>query len=137
MCDVSLLPIPSSIPSTLAALTSFNNIDKDPQNISQLRASHDLSLNTVTTNQIIKSLCPETQNIKPKYPFSEENDLKPSRVEPKTLSPLNMTLVMEIVPIRSDSVHHGTVPTTIRPGTTQYGTVPDANHLELIYPSTV
>jgi hypothetical protein len=86
----------------LAALTPFNNIDKDPQKVSQLRASHDFSLNMVTTNQSITSLCPEKQNIKPKYPFSEENGLTHSKVKPKTLSPPNMLLVMETVPIRAD-----------------------------------
>ena len=40
------------------------------------------------------------------------------------------------------SVRHDTVPNFVRSGTPQYGTVPystvpDANHLELIYPSTV
>ena len=48
-----------------------------------------------------------------------------------------MSLVMETVPIRSDSVHHGTVLNNVRPGTTQISTVPDANHFELIYPITV
>ena len=65
-----MLPIPSSIPSTLAALNPFNNIDKDTQIVSQLRAPHDFPLNTVTTNQSNKSLCPEKQNIKAKYPSS-------------------------------------------------------------------
>ncbi len=142
MCDVSLLPIPSSIPSILAALTPFNNIDEDSQNISQLRAFHDLSFNTVTTNQSIKPLCPEKQIIKPKYSFSEENGLTHSEVEPKALSPPNMSLVMETVSIRAYSVRHNTVIDIIRSGTPRYGTVPyntvsDANHLELIYPSTV
>jgi hypothetical protein len=107
-----------------------------------LRTSHDFSLNTVTTNQRIKSLCPEKQNIKPKYPFSEENGLTPSKVAPKTLSPPNMSLVMETVQIRADSVRHNTVPYVVRSGTPRYGTVPYnivpyANHLELIYPSSV
>ena len=49
---------------------------------------------------------------------------------------------METVPIRADSARHDTVPNFVRSGTPQYGTVPysivpDANHLELIYPSTV
>ena len=53
-----------------------------------------------------------------------------------------MSLVMETVPIRADSVRHDTVPDFVRSGIPQYGsvpysTVPDANHLELIYPSTV
>ena len=104
MCVVSLLPIPSSIPSTLVALTPFNNIDKDPQIVSQLRASHNFSLDTVTANQSIKSLCPLNQSIKPKYPLLDDNDLTPSKVVPKTLSPPNMSLVMETVPIRDDSV---------------------------------
>jgi hypothetical protein len=96
-----MLPILSSIPSTLAALTPFNNIDKDLQIVSQLRASHDFLLNTVTTNQSNKSLCPKQQNIKPKYPFSEENDLTPSKVVPKMFSLPNMSLVIETVPVRS------------------------------------
>jgi hypothetical protein len=126
----------------LAALTHFNNIDKDPQNVSQLRASLNFSLNTVTSNQSIKSLYPINQNIKPKYPLSDENDLTPAKAEPKTLSPPKMSLVMETVPIRADSVRHDTVPHFVRSGTPQYGTVPyntvpDAKHLELIYPSTV
>jgi hypothetical protein len=54
LCDVSLLPIPPSIPSTLAALIPLNNIDNDPQNVSQLRDSHYFSLNTVTSIQSIK-----------------------------------------------------------------------------------
>ena len=102
-----------------------------------MRASHDFSLNTVTTNQSIKSLCPENQNIKPKYPFSEIIDLTPSEVEPKTFSPSNMSFVMETVPIRYDSVHYNTVSDVERSGTTHYGTVPDANHFELLYPSTL
>jgi hypothetical protein len=102
-----------------------------------LRASHDFSLNTVTTNQSIKSLCPENQNIKPKYPFSEIIDLTPSEVEPKTFSPSNMSFVMETVPIRYDSVHYINVYDVIRSGATKYGTIPDANHFELINPSTV
>ncbi len=107
-----------------------------------MRASHIFSLNIVTTNQSIKSLCPEKQNIKPKYPFSEENILIPSKVEPKTLSPPNMSLVMETVPIRADSVRHNTVPDVVRSDTPRYdtvpyNTVPNAYHLELIYPSTV
>jgi hypothetical protein len=118
-------------------MTPFNNIDKDSQIVSQLCASHDFSLNTITTNQSNKSLCPEKQNIKPKYPFSEENDLTPSKVEPKTCSPPNTSLVMETVPVRSDSVHHGTVPNVVRPGTTKYGTVQDANHFEFIYRTSV
>ena len=142
MCDVSLLPIPSSIPSTLAALTPFNNIDKDPQNVSQLRESHYFLLDTVTTNQSIKSLCPLNQSIKPKYPLSDESDLTSSKAVPKTLSPPNMTLSTETVPVRDDSVRHDTVPNFVRSGTPQYGTVPynivpDENHMELIYPSTV
>ena len=53
-----------------------------------------------------------------------------------------MSLVMETVPIRADSVWHDTVPDFVRSGTPQYGTVPYstvpyAKHLELIYPSTV
>ena len=142
MCDVSLLPIPPSIPSTLAALIPFNNIDKDPQNVSQLRESHYFSLNTVTAIQSIKSLCPENQSIKPKYPLSDINDLTPTVAEPKTLSPPNISLFTETVPIRADSARHGTVPNFVRSSTHQYdtvlySTVPDANHLELIYPSMV
>ncbi len=53
-----------------------------------------------------------------------------------------MSLFMETVPIRADSARHDTIPDFVRSGTPQYGTVPyntvsDANHLELIYPSTV
>jgi hypothetical protein len=107
-----------------------------------LRAFHDFSLSIVTTNQSFKSLCPENQIIKPKYPFSDENGLTHSEVEPKTLSPPNMSVVTETVPIRADSVRHNTVSDVVRSGTPRYGTVPyntvlDANHLELIYPSTV
>jgi hypothetical protein len=121
----------------LAALIPFNKIDKDPQNVSQLRESHHFSINTVTATQSIKSLCPEKQIIKTKYPLSDSNDLTPTVDEPKTLSPPNMSLVMETVPIRADSV-----PDFVRSGTPQYGIlpysiVPDANHMELIYPSTV
>jgi hypothetical protein len=126
----------------LAALIPFNNIDKDPQNVSQLRESHYFSLNTVTAIQSIKSLCPENQSIKPKYPLSDINDLTPTVAEPKTLSPPNISLFTETVPIRADSAQHGTVPNCVRSGTPQYGTVPygtvpDAIQLELIYPSTV
>ena len=102
-----------------------------------MRASRAFSLNTVTTNQIKNPLCPEKQNIKPKYPFSEDDDLTPSKVVPKTFSPPNMSLAMETVPVRSDSVRHGTVPNNVRPNTTRYGTVPYANHREFIYPGTV
>ena len=126
----------------MAALIPFNNIDKDPQNVSQLRESHYFSLNTVTAIQSIKSLCPENQSIKPKYPLLDNNDLTPTKAEPKTLSPPNMSLFMETVPIRADSARHDTVPGFVRSGTPQYGivpygTVPDAIQLELIYPSTV
>jgi hypothetical protein len=48
-----------------------------------------------------------------------------------------MSLVMETVSISSDSVHYNTVSDIVRSGTTRYGTVPDANHFELIYPSIV
>ena len=53
-----------------------------------------------------------------------------------------MSLVMETVPIRADSVRHNTVPNVVRSGAPRYGTlpyniVPDVNHLELMYPSTV
>ena len=51
--DVSLFPIPSSIPSKLVALTPFNNIDKDSQIVSQLRASHDFSLNTLQQIRVL------------------------------------------------------------------------------------
>jgi hypothetical protein len=44
---------------------------------------------------------------------------------------------METVPIRYDSVHYITVSDVVRSGTTQHGIVPNANHFELIYPSTV
>jgi hypothetical protein len=142
LCDVSLLPILTSIPSTLAALTPFNNIDKEPQNVSQLRESHYFSLDTVTTIQSIQSLCPENQNIKSKYPILDKNDLTLTKAESKTLFPPNMSLVIETVPIRADSARHDTVPDFVRSGKPQYGivpysTVPDANHLELIYPSTI
>jgi hypothetical protein len=126
----------------LAALIPFNNIDKDPQNVSQLRESHDFSLNTVSAIQSIKSLCPENQSIKPKYLLSDNNDLTLTVAKPKTLSPPNMSLFTETVPIRVDSARHGTVPNFVRSGTPQYGTVPygtvpDAIQLELIYPCTV
>jgi hypothetical protein len=101
----------------LAALIPFNNIDKDPQNVSQLRESHYFSLNTVTTIQSIKSLCPENQSIKPKYPLLDNNDLTPTKAEPKTLSPPNMSLFMETVPIRADSARHDTVPDFVRSNT--------------------
>ncbi len=53
-----------------------------------------------------------------------------------------MSLAMETVPIRTDSVRHNTVSNVVRSGTPRYGTVPyniepNANHLELIYPSIV
>ena len=53
-----------------------------------------------------------------------------------------MSLVMETVPIRADSARYDTVPEFVRSGKPQYGivpynVVPDANHLELIHPSTV
>ncbi len=69
--------------------------------------------------------------------------LTPTKAEPKTLlSPPNMSLCMEFVPIRVDSARHDTVLDFVRSGTPQYGTVPygtvpDAIQLELIYPSTV
>ena len=44
---------------------------------------------------------------------------------------------METVPLRSDSVRHGTVSNIVRPNTTLYGTVLGANHREFIYPGIV
>ena len=72
----------------------------------------------------------------------DNNDLTTTKAKPKTLSPPNMTLSTETVPVRDDSVRHDTVPNFVRSGTPQYGTVPysivpDANHMELIHPSTV
>jgi hypothetical protein len=120
----------------LAALIPFNNIDKNSQIVSQLRASRDFSLSLLQQIGVLSHYVQKT-NIKPKYPFSEENDLTPSKVKPNTFSPPIMSLVMETVPIRSDSVHYITVSNVVRSGTTQYAIVLDANHFELIYPSIV
>ena len=132
MCDDSLLPVLSSIPSTLAALIPFNNTDEDPQIVSQLREFHDFPLFSESTNQSIKSVCPEKQRIQSNRSSSETNNLTLSGVEPKTFPFPNLPLVMETVPIRADSVPYGTVSNAVRPSTIQYGTIPDENHFELI-----
>ena len=57
---------------------------------------------------------------------------------PKTYSPTNMSLVMSTVPIRFDSVPHGTVFNPIRLDMILYGTVPDVIDLaNIFHPSTV
>jgi len=118
LCDSSPLPIPSSIPSTLATLSPFNSTDKASQIILHSRASRDFFDLLQTTTQNIESLYMENHN-NDSICHVVFQSLDPE-LSPKSLLSFQMPQFLEtvaIVPMRSQLVRFDTIPRTVRSDT--------------------